>query len=225
MTDGNESSSPSLSLQVVAGRAPPASAVGVYLKLFFFSPSLHPSTHPFPLHYDAALLPPLWFTWLCPVSTFWHKSQLTRPRPSLGTLNDPSLLEITPPPPPGSYEHYTMLPTTGEIKREREQPRVLVYIQMAKEHNKQLRLGIWNWAIEFIRIEISICDEKVFFEVPQELQRNKCEAVEVTKSPESFYERLFWKAFSLEVPKWILLFWDLEFVKEMLSFKIYNILL
>lgn len=41
-----------------------------------------------------------------------------------------------------SYEHYTMLPTTGEIKREREQPRVLVYIQMAKEHNKQLRLGI-----------------------------------------------------------------------------------
>lgn len=29
-----------LSLQVVAGRAPPASAVGVYLKLFFFSPSL-----------------------------------------------------------------------------------------------------------------------------------------------------------------------------------------
>lgn len=96
-----------LSLQVVAGRAPPASAVGVYLKLFFFLPP-SPSTHPFPLHYDAALLPPLWFTWLCPVSTFWHKSQLTRPRPSLGTLNDPSLLEITPPPPPGKLRalHY-----------------------------------------------------------------------------------------------------------------------
>lgn len=75
-----------------------------------------------------------------------------------------------------------MLPTTGEIKQE---SLVLVYIQMAKERNKQLRLGIWNWAIEFIRNVISICNEKRF-RVPVEFSEKGFQGLLVTKSRKCF---------------------------------------
>lgn len=138
------------------------------------------------------LLQPLWFTWLCPVSTFWHKSQLTRP--TVCTLRPrnfkwPKPIGIHTLPPPAALAFKVKVTSTTlcypQLGKSSKRALYLFIFKMAKERNKQLRLGIWNWAIEFIRNVISICNEKRF-RVLGEFSGKGFQGLLVTKSRKCF---------------------------------------
>lgn len=106
--------------------------VTVFSSAFSFSFSLYFSLLPL-----TPLLQPLWFTWLCPVSTFWHKSQLTRP--TVCTLRPrhfkwPKPIGIHTLPPPAALAFKVKVTST-----------TLCYPQLGKSSQRALYLFIFKW--------------------------------------------------------------------------------